>query len=50
MMRKFWKFLWNLSEWSGIGFHKIGISPAKMFSKAFGYDGTEVDDLGKKLK
>lgn len=50
MIRLFFRLLWELSELSGIGLHKVGISPSYVFGKAFGYKGKEVDSLGVKLK
>lgn len=49
MSKWFFRKLWNLSEWSGIGLHKVGISAPWVFGKAFGFDGKEVDDLGRGL-
>jgi hypothetical protein len=45
----FFKVLWSISETTGIGLHKIGISPAYVFGRAFGREGKEVDSLGRKL-
>lgn len=50
MSKWFFRKLWDLSEWSGIGFHKDGISAPHIFGKAFGFEGKEVDDLGKELR
>ena len=45
----FYRILWELSERTGVGLHKVGISPSYVFGKAFGHNGKEVDSLGREL-
>lgn len=46
-MRHFWSFVWNLSEFTGIG---LGKYAPFVFGRMIGVKGEEVDSLGKKLK
>lgn len=46
----FFRKLWDLSEWSGIGFHRLGISAHYIFERAFNLNkNSEVDHFGRKL-